>query len=61
MNVNVGRADRIFRVIIGAILMFLAATNTIGMWGWLGLIPLTTGLLRFCPLYALLGKSTCDK
>ena len=37
----------------------LAATGTVGWWGWLGVIPLATGLFRFCPAYTLLGINTC--
>ena len=37
----------------------LAATGVVGMWGWIGVVPLLTGLFNFCPLYALLGMSTC--
>jgi len=59
MNFNVGGLDRVLRVLVGVVLIALAATGTVGWWGWLGIIPLLTGLIRFCPLYALLGKSTC--
>jgi len=37
----------------------LAATGTVGAWGWIGIVPLATGALRFCPLYPLLGFSSC--
>jgi hypothetical protein len=40
-------------------LLVLAATGTVGWWGWLGVVPLVTGLVRFCPLYPLLGFRTC--
>ena len=40
-------------------LLVLAASGTVGWWGWLGVVPLVTGLLRFCPLYSLLGFRTC--
>lgn len=59
MNINVGDVDRILRVVLGIVLMSLAAAGVIGWWGWLGVIPLGTGLLSFCPLYALLGIHTC--
>ena len=41
------------------ILTALAATVTVGWWGWLGVVPLLTGLISFCPLYTLLGFNTC--
>lgn len=59
MKANVGGIDRILRVSVGALLVALAITNVVGWWGWLGLIPLATGLFRFCPAYPLLGISSC--
>ena len=59
MKGNVGGIDRILRIVVGAALMILAATGTVGWWGWLGVIPLATGLMSFCALYTLLGINTC--
>lgn len=59
MKVNVGTLDRVLRIVAGLVLIALAATNTVGWWGWLGVIPLATGLFRFCPAYTLLGINTC--
>eukprot|EP01037_Dinobryon_pediforme_P008748 gene8748-8839_t len=59
MNINVGTADRVLRVLAGLVLIALAATGTVGWWGWLGVVPLATGLFRFCPAYTLLGINTC--
>ena len=59
MQCNVGTTDRILRIATGLILMGLAATGTVGVWGWIGVIPLLTGIFRFCPAYPLLGISTC--
>lgn len=56
---NVGSTDRIIRLVVGALLVVLALTGTIGAWGWLGLIFIVTAFLNFCPLYRILGKSTC--
>lgn len=56
---NVGQLDRIIRIIIGLVLIIAAATDTIGLWGYIGIIPLVTGLLRWCPLYTLIGIQTC--
>lgn len=58
-NVNVGGADKIARIVIGAVLIGLALTGVIGAWGWIGVLPLATGLLNFCPAYGLLGINTC--
>ncbi|MCB2019563.1 MAG: DUF2892 domain-containing protein [Rhizobacter sp.] len=59
MKINVGTPDRVLRVVIGAVLIGLAATETIGWWGYIGVVPLATGLFRFCPAYGLLGMNTC--
>ena len=59
MKLNVGGIDRILRIVVGIVLIGLAATGTVGWWGWLGVVPLATGLVRFCPMYRLLGMSTC--
>lgn len=59
MKANVGSADRALRVIGGIVLILLAVTGTVGPWGWIGIVPLATGLFRFCPAYALLGVRTC--
>ena len=59
MKFNVGGIDRILRIAIGLVLIGLAATGTAGWWGWLGVVPLATGLFRFCPAYGLLGMNTC--
>lgn len=56
---NVGGLDRILRVAVGALLVVLAALGVIGVWGWIGVVPLATGLLRTCPLYSLIGVNTC--
>lgn len=59
MKANVGGIDRILRIVIGLVLVALALTGTIGPWGWIGLVPLATGALGFCPLYPLFGFSSC--
>ena len=59
MKANVGSIDRILRVLLGLALIGLTLTGTIGMWGWLGVVPLATGLIGWCPPYAMLGISTC--
>ncbi|MDY7116773.1 DUF2892 domain-containing protein [Halomonas sp. SSL-5] len=59
MTRNVGGIDRIARIVIGALLIGLALTGVIGAWGWIGVLPLATGLFNFCPAYKLLGVNTC--
>ncbi|WP_166836255.1 YgaP family membrane protein [Rheinheimera pleomorphica] len=59
MQANVGGIDKVVRIIGGALLIALAATGTVGLWGWIGVVPLLTGLFNFCPLYSLLGIKTC--
>ncbi|MDZ7857281.1 DUF2892 domain-containing protein [Sphaerotilus sp.] len=59
MKINVGGADRILRIVVGLILILLAATGQVGAWGWIGIVPLATGLLKTCPLYSVLGMNTC--
>jgi O-antigen ligase len=61
MQANVGTLDRSLRIAVGLILIVLSLTGVIGLWGWLGVVPLATGFLRFCPLYPVLGISTCKK
>jgi hypothetical protein len=59
MKTNVGGIDRILRIVIGLVLLALTLTGTIGVWGWIGLVPLATGALGSCPLYQILGFSSC--
>ena len=59
MKSNVGGVDRILRIVIGAVLVILAVTGQVGAWGWIGLLPLATGLMGWCPPYSLLGINTC--
>jgi len=59
MKMNVGGIDRIARIAIGLLLIVLALTGTVGAWGWLGIVPLATGALGWCPPYAIFGFSTC--
>lgn len=53
---NVGQLERYFRVILGAGLLLWTLFFQGQAWGWFGLVPLATGLIGWCPLYALLGK-----
>jgi hypothetical protein len=59
MKPNEGTIDRALRVIAGLVLIALAATGTVGIWGWIGIMPLLTGAIGFCPAYTILGINTC--
>jgi hypothetical protein len=60
MRTNVGQVDRRLRVALGGSAMALAAAGVVGRWGWLGVVPVLTGLVRFCPMYAVLGVNSCQ-
>jgi len=59
MKSNVGGIDRVLRIVLGLALIGLTLGGAIGAWGWIGLVPLATAALGFCPLYTVLGFSTC--
>ena len=59
MKTNVGSVDRTLRIVVGLLLIAGAATGTIGVWGWIGVVPLVTGAFRFCPAYLPFGFDTC--
>jgi hypothetical protein len=59
MKSNVGGMDRILRIVVGLVLIGLTVTGNVGGWGWLGLVPLATGAIGWCPPYAIFGWNTC--
>ena len=59
MKKNMGGIDRTVRILVGLALIALSLTGTIGLWGWIGVVPLATGLFASCPLYSLIGVNTC--
>ena len=59
MKTNEGGLDRVLRVVAGLVLLGLTLNGNIGVWGWIGVVPLATGALGMCPLYSLLGFNTC--
>ena len=59
MQRNVGGIDRTLRIVVGLGLVAAAATSAVGWWGWLGLVPLATGAIGWCPPYAMFGLNTC--
>jgi len=59
MKTNEGSVDRVLRIVVGLALVGLAATGKVGAWGWIGIVPLLTGAVGWCPLYTVLGIKTC--
>lgn len=59
MTANIGSTDRLLRIVVGLLLIALAATGNLGVWAYIGVVPLVTGLFRFCPAYRLFGLSSC--
>lgn len=58
MKTNIGNVDRVLRIVVGGGLVIATAMGIIPVWGWIGVIPLVTGIAGFCPLYSLLKIST---
>jgi hypothetical protein len=61
MKLNVGGIDRILRIVVGLALVVWAAFMGGPVWAWIGIVPLATGAIGFCPLYPMIGMSTCAK
>jgi Protein of unknown function (DUF2892) len=59
LTVNEHPVERVARVGLGVALIVMAVMGTIGVWGYIGVVPLLTGALGSCPLYTLFGLSTC--
>ena len=59
MKANVGSIDQAVRIIVGLALIVATLVGAIGLWGWIGILPLLTGSFRFCPAYIPFGISTC--
>jgi hypothetical protein len=60
-KLNVGRIDRVLRIILGLALIALVFVGPKTPLGWIGIVPLLTGLMRTCPLYTLIGLDTCQR
>ena len=56
---NVGGIDKVLRIVVGLVLIALVFVGPQTPWGWIGLVPLVTGLIGFCPLYKIIGLNTC--
>ena len=61
MQRNVGNTERGIRVVVGLVLVSLVFIGPQTPWGWIGLVPIATGLIGWCPPYALFGINTCKK
>ncbi|NMF99001.1 DUF2892 domain-containing protein [Aromatoleum toluolicum] len=59
MNANVGGIDKILRIVAGLILIGLAIMGIGAPWTWIGVVPLATGLMGWCPAYSIFGVNTC--
>ena len=59
MTRNEGTIDRVLRVVLGLVLLSLVFIGPQTVWGWIGVVPLVTGLVGTCPVYSLLGVNTC--
>ena len=60
MTANVGTIDRILRIVVGLVLIAMVFVGPQTPWGWIGVVPLLTAFIRFCPAYKLIGLSTCS-
>jgi hypothetical protein len=60
MKANIGTIDRVVRILAGLVLIGLAFSGTIGVWGYVGVVLLLTGIVRVCPAYSILGVNTCS-
>ena len=61
MKRNIGNIERIVRIIVGLGILSLVVVGPQTLWGLVGLVPLLTGVIGWCPPYAMLGISTCKK
>jgi len=61
MNCNIGCFERSLRILVGAVLVTLAYTHQLNAWAWIGIVPLVTGITRFCPLYSIIKRNGCCK
>ena len=59
MKTNIGNIERILRIVIGLALVAATAMGQLPVWGYIGIVPLATGLMGWCPPYAIFGISTC--
>ena len=60
MSRNEGTVDRVLRVVVGLVLLSLVFVGPKTAWGWIGIVPILTGLIGYCPAYRLIGLNTCS-
>lgn len=58
---NIGRTDRIIRLVVGIVLIILTLKGVIGFWGWFGVLVIMSALVSFCSLYVLFGIDTTKR
>ena len=58
MEANLGRTDRIARIVVGLVFIGLAMADLIGPWGWVGMLPIVSAVLGWCPAYMIIGQCT---
>lgn len=58
---NIGGIERVIRILVGLALIAIVFVGPQTMWGWVGVVPLLTGLIGWCPPYAMLGINTCKR
>lgn len=58
MKMNVGSVDRTVRIVVGVVLLSFVFVGPQTPWGWIGIVPLLTGIFRFCPLYGVCRVNT---
>lgn len=61
MQANVGGIDKIARIVVGLALLAMTIVGPKTLWGLIGIVPIATALMNFCPAYTLLGVNTCDR
>ncbi|MGO8955691.1 MAG: DUF2892 domain-containing protein [Rhodomicrobium sp.] len=61
MSKNVGVIDRILRIIVGSVLIAWAYIHPDAWWAWIGVVPVLTALVGYCPAYGIVGMSTCSR
>lgn len=59
MKLNVGGIDRVLRIVVGLALVGATLAGMLPVWGWIGVVPLLTGIFKFCPAYVIFGMNTC--
>ena len=59
MTKNVGLIDKTIRIAAGIGLIVATIVGALPVWGWIGIVPIATGLMNFCPLYSVIGIMTC--